>query len=230
MENWILVIGYDRNIFGPAQREWLKYNVLLHMVDTISEAIVHLSSREYLAVAVSAETPDLSPPLQIIRRLKPVPIVILSPEERALSGTEFLFSGADEFVDPSHIEEGVAKGREVIEHYHKLPLRDGAPVKVLSYKDLFMVEDFYKVFVNGKEIHLSKNETVAFGLLLSQAHRVFTYEQIYCHVYGEDAPLENMVNAIQCQIKRIRQKLRAEPGAHDCIRSVRGVGYRFAVS
>ncbi|MDR1539574.1 MAG: hypothetical protein LBU32_16555 [Clostridiales bacterium] len=43
MENWILVIGYDRNAFGPAQQEWLKYNVLLHMVDTISEAIVHLS-------------------------------------------------------------------------------------------------------------------------------------------------------------------------------------------
>jgi DNA-binding response OmpR family regulator len=225
-----LVIGYDRSAFGPAQQEWLKYNVLLHMVDTIGEAIVHLSKRDYLAVAVSAATPDLSPPLQIIRKLKPVPIVILSPGESAISRADVLFSGADEFVDPSHIEEGVAKGRAAIEHYRKLPLRDGAPVKILSYKDLFMVEDFYKVFVNGKEIHLSKNETMALGLLLSQAHRVFTYEQIYCHVYGEDAPLENMLNAIQCQVKRIRRKLRAEPGEHDYIRSVRGVGYRIAVS
>jgi DNA-binding response OmpR family regulator len=228
MESWILVVGYDRGAFGAAQREWLKYDVLLHMVDTVAEAVVQLSRRDYLAVAVSAATPDLSPPLLIMREIKPVPIVVLSPEDRAVLRAETLLSGADAFVDPSHTEEGVARSRDVIEQYKQLPPHKGAPVSVLSHKDIFMAVDFHKVFVRGKEVRLSKNEMTALRLLLSQAGRVFAHEQIYRYIYGEDAPHTCMINAVHCHIKRIRSKLRAESGVCNYIDSVRGVGYRIA--
>jgi DNA-binding response OmpR family regulator len=230
MENWILVVGYDRDAFDAAQREWLKYNVLLHMTDTLAEAAVQLSRRDYLAVAVSVAMPDLLPSIQIMRGIKTVPIIVLSPEDRAVSRAEALFFGADEFIDPSRTEAGVAKGRAVIERQRKLPPREGAPANVLSHKDLFVVTDFHKAFVRGREIRLSKNEMAALRLLLTQVGRVFAHEQIYYHIYGEDAPVSCMVNAVHCHIKRIRRKLRAEPGACDYIDSVRGVGYRISAS
>ena len=39
MENWILVVGYDRPHFEAAQKDWLKYNVYLYSVSTADEAI-----------------------------------------------------------------------------------------------------------------------------------------------------------------------------------------------
>ena len=37
MDNWILVVGYSRPHFEAAQKERLKYNVLLQLVGTIPE-------------------------------------------------------------------------------------------------------------------------------------------------------------------------------------------------
>jgi DNA-binding response OmpR family regulator len=230
MENWILVVGYDRDAFGAAQREWLKYNVLLHMVDTLAEAIGQLARRNYLAVAVSAATPDLSPPIQIMRGIRPIPIVILTPEDRAMLRAETLLSDADEFIDPSRIKEGVEKGRAVIERYRKLPLQEGSSANVLSHKEIFMAVDFHKVFFRGKEIPLSKNEMAVLRLLLTQTGRVFEYEQIYYHIYGEDGPAEYVVNAVHCHIKRIRRKFKTESCEHNYITAVRGVGYRIEAS
>lgn len=39
MENWILVVGYDRPHFEAARKDWLRFNVYLHSVDTATEAI-----------------------------------------------------------------------------------------------------------------------------------------------------------------------------------------------
>lgn len=41
MDNWILIVGYDRPHFDMAQKEWVKYNVFLHLavnaLDTIEK-------------------------------------------------------------------------------------------------------------------------------------------------------------------------------------------------
>jgi DNA-binding response OmpR family regulator len=229
MNNWILVIGYNRNDFEAAQREWLKYGVLLHMVDTIAEAVAQLPNCDYLAVAVSANTPDLSPPMQILRNIRPVPIVFLSPEDRAIERAVTLLSGADAFIDPSppHLAESIAKSTELIGRYGPLPPKPPGPVHVLSYKDIFLAVDYHKAFVKGKEAHLSKNEMSALELLMTQVGRVFAYEQIYSHVYGEEAPFESIINAVQCQVKRLRRKLHTEPGIPNYIGAVRGIGYRI---
>jgi hypothetical protein len=38
MDNWILVVGYDRLCFEAARKDWLKYNVYLYSVDTADDA------------------------------------------------------------------------------------------------------------------------------------------------------------------------------------------------
>lgn len=39
MENWILVVGYDRPHFEAARKDWLRLNAYLYFVDTATEAI-----------------------------------------------------------------------------------------------------------------------------------------------------------------------------------------------
>jgi len=40
IENWILVVSYDRSHFEAARNDWLKYNVYLHPVGTAAEALI----------------------------------------------------------------------------------------------------------------------------------------------------------------------------------------------
>lgn len=50
IKNWILVVGYDRPHFEAVRKDWLRFNVYLHSVDTAAEAIEQCPCRNYLAV------------------------------------------------------------------------------------------------------------------------------------------------------------------------------------
>lgn len=60
MENWILVVGYDRPHFEVARKDWQKYNVYLHSVETAAEAINHFHERQYLAVIALYNVPNMA--------------------------------------------------------------------------------------------------------------------------------------------------------------------------
>ena len=109
-----------------------------------------------------------------------------------------------------------------------MPSNERKALGILTHRDILMILDYYTVFVHGEEIILAKSEFEILQLLLSQVGRVFTYEQIYLHAYGDDVSLEITINSVRCHIYRIRQRLRygTEP---DYINSVRSIGYRIAV-
>ncbi|NBI56826.1 winged helix family transcriptional regulator [Lachnospiraceae bacterium] len=61
--------------------------------------------------------------------------------------------------------------------------------------------------------------------LASQPGRVFTYQQIYEGVWGEEYAHEKGI--IMSHIRHIRQKLESGGDSFEYIENIRGVGYRF---
>ena len=53
MENWILIVGYDRPDFEAAQKDWIKLHVFLHLAVNVADAIEKFSAQRYIAVIVS---------------------------------------------------------------------------------------------------------------------------------------------------------------------------------
>ena len=78
---------------------------------------------------------------------------------------------------------------------------------------------------NKKIIRLTDLEFRLLHYLASQPSRVFTYQQIYEGVWGEEYFHEKGI--IMSHIRHIRQKLESEGGSSDYIENIRGVGYRF---
>ncbi len=81
------------------------------------------------------------------------------------------------------------------------------------------------VCVNRKNIVLTDIEFRILCYLASQPGRVFTYQQIYEAVWGEEYAYEKGI--IMSHIRHIRQKLESEGDSYDYIENIRGVGYRF---
>lgn len=87
--------------------------------------------------------------------------------------------------------------------------------------------DLYRreVRQNQKSIRLTDLEFRLLHYLASQPGRVFTYQQIYEGVWGEEYAHEK--GTIMSHIRHIRQKLESDEASFDYIENIRGVGYRF---
>ena len=56
--------------------------------------------------------------------------------------------------------------------------------------------------------------------------KVYTRQQIYAHIWGDDTPMDE--NSITVFIHRIREKIEQNPSKPKFLLTVWGVGYKFA--
>jgi len=230
LENWILIVGYDRPHFDAAQKDWVKYNVFLHRAVNACDAIEKFSAKSYLAVIASYDLPDMMALIKVVRETEQIPFVVLSQEDSGIRIAESIIRGADTFIiDPDKLIESLSKNKDIIERLSRLPMQNKQALGILTHREIFMLIDYRKVFVRGKEVTLAKSEFEILQLLLSKTGWVFTHEQIYMYAYGDDVSGDVTANAVRCHISRIRQRLRIDPEQVDYIDSVRSVGYRIAV-
>ena len=97
-----------------------------------------------------------------------------------------------------------------------------AEKNVWEYGDIKIDFNGYLAEKGGEPVELAPKEIQLLRLLIQNAGRVMTRENLIDGVWGVDAPLFD--RTIDTYIRRIRQKLNL-----DCITTVKGVGYRFEV-
>lgn len=96
---------------------------------------------------------------------------------------------------------------------------------LLSFPNLEIDLYHREVRQDEKIIRLTDLEFRLLYYLASQPGRVFTYQQIYEGVWGEEYACEKGI--IMSHIRHIRQKLESDESSFDYIENIRGVGYKF---
>lgn len=227
MENWILTVGCPPSQFAECQKEWLKYNILLRVVKTMPEVVEELLKSNYLLLSICMSTGEYLPYLKLIRGMKPIPILVVPLKYNALEKIQAIELGADIYSEmPLTVEECVVTGWGLVRRYTELNLKKQESISVLTNKDIFICLDYRKVFVRSVEINLTRMEFDILQLLMSNKKRVFTYEQIFCHVWGDEY-FDNSSSVLWNHMKRLRQKIRTEPDMPDYIKNIHDVGYVF---
>ena len=103
---------------------------------------------------------------------------------------------------------------------------DQKPFIIISKGTLLINVDYHKVFINSQEMEFPRYEFNLLCLLASSPERVFTNEQLYREVWGDDY-LRDADNGLHSCLNRIRRKLEEADCTSCRIENVRGVGYRF---
>lgn len=80
--------------------------------------------------------------------------------------------------------------------------------------------DKYAVFVDNNEIYLPKKEFNLLQLLTSRPSKVFTREEIFDFIWGDDIFVGD--RTIDVYIRKLREKL-----GDNLIKTIKGVGYKF---
>lgn len=94
--------------------------------------------------------------------------------------------------------------------------------KIIKIENLEIDPDKFEVTIDGKPVVLAKKEFELLYLLSSRPGRVFLRNEILNQIWGNDVIVGD--RTIDVHIRKVRQKLGV-----DCITTVKGVGYKFAL-
>lgn len=162
-----------------------------------------------------------------IRDVSDVPIIMLTgkrmDEEDIASGLDH---GADEYlIKPIGNRELVARVRAVL---RRAELASRQPImKEAAYTDGYLSIDIAKrqVIVDGKRVRLTPREFRLFALLLENAGRILTHQQLLEKVWGWE--YSDDVDYVRIYVSHLRQKIESEPAKPKYIITEPGVGYSF---
>jgi two-component system, OmpR family, alkaline phosphatase synthesis response regulator PhoP len=94
--------------------------------------------------------------------------------------------------------------------------------KIIRIENLEIDPAKFEVTIDGREVVLAKKGFELLYLLASRPGRVFLRNEILNQIWGNDVIVGD--RTIDVHIRKIRQKL-----GIDCITTVKGVGYKFAL-
>lgn len=163
---------------------------------------------------------------RIIREEYDIPILFLTARHEDTDKVRGLNLGADDYIVKSATPiEITARIQAVMRRYHKTQTNTTSiGATKLTFKELTIDEGSREVRVNGNAVHLTKTEFDILYFLAQKPNQVFTYEQIYHHIWEE---LNFDLHTVRVHVSKVRDKLKKASSNTNWIETVWGVGYKF---
>ena len=162
-----------------------------------------------------------------IRRERNIPIIMLSAKSEDTDKILGLNMGADDYVaKPFNPLELIARVKSQLRRYTSLgslPPPDSEGVYAVG--GLVLDNKRKAVAVDGEDVHLTPLEYKILHLLIRHPGRVFSIDDIYEQVWGEDSIGGG--STVTVHIRRIREKIEINPGEPKYIKVVWGIGYKM---
>ena len=147
------------------------------------------------------------------------------PRRREIDTVVGLEVGADDYVTkPYRLRELVARMRAVLrrsEHRERRPRR---PTR-WSVGDVALDPERHEVRIRGELTPLPLKEFELLHVLLANAGRVLTREQLIDRVWGTDYVGDT--KTLDVHVKRLRAKVETDPSNPERIVTIRGLGYKY---
>lgn len=162
-----------------------------------------------------------------IREKSDVPIIILSAKSEDTDKILGLNIGADDYISkPFNPLELVARVKSQLRRYMQLGNMGGNSAQAI-YKcgGLTINDDNKEVFVDGDLIKLTPIEYNILLLLVKNAGKVFSIDEIYEQIWNEEAIGAD--NTVAVHIRHIREKIEINPREPRYLKVVWGVGYKI---
>jgi two-component system response regulator RegX3 len=164
--------------------------------------------------------------LEVCRQLRQkadVAVVMLTAKDSEVDKVVGLEIGADDYVTkPFSTRELVARIRAVLRRRGK---NGNEASDVLESGPVRLDADRHTVTIRGEAVPMPLKEFELLEVLLRNAGRVLTREQLMSRVWGSD--YFGDTKTLDVHVKRLRAKLEPDPSAPRHLVTIRGVGYRF---
>jgi two-component system response regulator VicR len=162
--------------------------------------------------------------LKWIRERSDVPVLMISARGEEIDKVRGLELGADDYITkPFGYLELSARIRAVTRRAQSLPPMSGGGK--FESGDLTVNYSSHEVFVKGRQVKLTPIEYKLLYQLTRNAGQVLMHDHLLTKIWGPEYLGE--LDYLRIYIRRLREKLEANPQQPVQILTERGIGYRF---
>ena len=184
-----------------------------------TEALMIIEKENINLVLLDLMLPGLNGE-EIIKKVKNIPIIVISAKISPEDKVNVLLNGANDYITkPFNKDELLARIAV------QLRINKNKNVnKELKYKNMFLNEKDHTLYINNKQIHLTKTEYAILKQLLLNPKQVITKTKLI-ELINIDT-LDGDENSLKVHISNIRRKIR-NVTEDEYIESVWGIGYKM---
>ncbi|MCI0768273.1 response regulator transcription factor [Bacillus sp. TL12] len=166
--------------------------------------------------------------IKIVRKEYKMPIIILSAKNQEMDKIMGLGLGADDFISkPFSLLEVLARIQAQLRRTYDFNVSSlNQERSQTCFDDLVLDHRSCVLYKQGREIKLSALEYKLLKLFMGEPGRIFTKKQIFENVWSDYYCSDD--NTIMVQISRLREKIEDHARNPVYLKTVRGLGYRFA--
>ena len=224
----ILVVDDDHDIVNAIAALLSREGYTVYKAYNGLEAIDSLMQNDIQLILIDVMMPKLDglSAMMKIRATKNIPIIVLSAKSEDSDKILGLSMGADDYITkPYNPMELVARVNSNLRRYLSLGAADSVQKEnVVRIGGLVLDRDAKQLSVDGSPVKLTATEYKITELLMSNAGRIFSAEEIYSRVWNEDS--YSIENTVMVHIRHIREKIEINPSEPRYLKVVWGIGYK----
>lgn len=229
-EHSILVVEDNRDILNLLNINLSDQGYKVIVAEDGKKAIEHFYGFNPSMVILDVMLPKLSG-LEVCKQIRKenrmVPILMLTAKSEEVDKVLGLELGADDYMTkPFSIRELLARIKAILRRLDLQSEEDLTDGKILEFDDLILDTRKRKVTLDGEFIELTSKEYDLLKLFFLNPGKAYSREELLNTVWGYS--YEGYSHTVNSHINRLRSKIEDEPSNPHYIRTVWGVGYRFA--
>jgi DNA-binding response OmpR family regulator len=158
--------------------------------------------------------------------LSGVPVIFLTARASENDRVHGLELGADDYITkPFGTRELVARVRAVLRRFE--PSEAPGPLSIVKIEEIEIDGSAMQLRVKGELVPTTATEFRLLDYLARHPARVFSRDQLLDAVWG-DARFVTP-RSVDVYVRRIREKVEADPETPRYLKTMRGAGYRFEI-
>ena len=229
----VLVIEDDKSI-AELERDYLEIsNFAVEIASDGESGLAAALAEDFDLVLLDLMLPKMDG-FEVCRRIraeKDVPVLMVTARKEDIDKIRGLGIGADDYVvKPFSPAELVARVNAHLTRYDRLTKKEengGVRSNELSFRNLRILPDAWRVYVGDQEVKLTNKEFELLLFLATHPNIVFTKDKLFDRIWGMDSLGD--AATVTVHINRIREKIEEESGNPQYIETVWGAGYRFKI-
>ena len=191
------------------------------------EALEKARANQYDIILLDIMLPKLTgfEVCQQIREFSDVPVIMLTAKGDDMDKILGLEYGADDYITkPFNILEVKARIKAILRRVDPRKTDAESP-RIIESGDLKLDCEGRRAYIQDKEIGLTAKEFEVLELLMLNPNKVYGRESLLKLVWGKDYPGD--VRTVDVHIRRLREKIEANPSEPRYVHTKWGVGYYF---
>ena len=228
MANKILVVDDEKNIIKGIKFSLEQDGMNVSVAYDGEEGLALAKENQFDLIVLDVMLPKLDglEVCQSIREFSDTPIIMLTAKSEDMDKIMGLEYGADDYLTkPFNILELKARIRAILRRSVKGNGKTSADKGAHNVRGLEIEVDSRRVNISGREVNLTAKEFDLLELLMENAERVYTREELLNTVWGYDYPGD--VRTVDVHVRRLREKIEDAPSDPKYIHTKWGVGYYF---